>query len=158
MAIPQQDPDAFIVRPGARVLLVDAELRVLLLRGQDPANPTDRYWYTVGGGVDEEETRAQAAVRELREETGLAIALDALGEPVWHEVVEFPFDGRWYRQEQEYFLVRVPSWEVRTDGWGELERRTVDQVRWWSIEELESTGETYYPKRLPALLRRLLGE
>jgi 8-oxo-dGTP pyrophosphatase MutT (NUDIX family) len=145
-----------IHRSGARVLLVDARRRILLLRGMDPANPAVRYWITVGGGVDDGETRAQAAVRELREETGLAVEADSLGAPVWNEVVEFPFDGRSYRQEQEFFLVRVQSWEARTAGWGELERRTFDKVRWWSIDELESTSETYYPAELPELLRRLL--
>jgi 8-oxo-dGTP pyrophosphatase MutT (NUDIX family) len=146
----------FISRSGARVFLVDAERRVLLLRAADPANPTVRYWVTVGGGVQDGETRVRAAVRELWEETGLAVAPDDLGGPVWAEVVEFPFDGHWYRQEQEYFLVRVRSWGVRTTGWGELERRTVDRVRWWRIEELESTSETYYPAELPTLLRSLL--
>lgn len=145
-----------IQRSGARVLLVDAQQRILLLRGMDPAHPAVRYWITVGGGVDEGETREQAAVRELREETGLAVAADSLGAPVWREVVEFPFDGRCYRQEQEFFLVRVQRWEVRTTGWGELERRTFDKVRWWSIDELESTSETYYPAELPVLLRSLL--
>jgi 8-oxo-dGTP pyrophosphatase MutT (NUDIX family) len=130
--------------------------RVLLLRGSDPANPTERYWFTVGGGVDTGETRAQAAARELWEETGLAIPPDALGEPVWQEVAEFPFDGHWYRQDQEFFLMRVPRWDVNTAGWEELERRTVDQIRWWKVDELESTDETYYPAELPVLLRRLL--
>jgi 8-oxo-dGTP pyrophosphatase MutT (NUDIX family) len=156
MAMPHPHSRTFVTRPGARVLLVDGARRILLLRGSDPANPTERYWFTVGGGVDKGETRAQAAARELWEETGLAVPSDVLGEPVWHEVAEFPFDGRWYRQEQEFFLVRVPRWEVSTAGWGELERRTVDQVRWWSIDELESTDERYYPAELPALLRCLL--
>ncbi len=145
-----------IHRSGARVLLVDAQRRILLLRGMDPARPAVRYWITVGGGVDEGETREQAAARELWEETGLAVPADSLGAPVWSEVVEFPFDGRSYLQEQEFFLVRVRSWDVRTTGWGELERRTFDKVRWWSIDELESTSETYYPVELPALLRRVL--
>ncbi|HEX2416681.1 MAG TPA: NUDIX domain-containing protein [Micromonosporaceae bacterium] len=156
MAMSQRDSSAFVVRPGARVLLVDGMERVLLLRGSDPANPTERYWFTVGGGVDTGETRAQAAARELWEETGLAIPPDALGEPVWQEVAEFPFDGHWYRQDQEFFLMRVPRWDVNTAGWEELERRTVDQIRWWKVDELESTDETYYPAELPVLLRRLL--
>ena len=156
MITPPADPDAYVDRLGARVLLVDGRHRVLMFRGFDPATPDRRYWFTVGGGLDPGETTAQAAVRELCEETGLSVPVESLGEPVWHEVTEFPFEGRWYRQEQDFFLVTVPEWRVRTDDWDEVERRTVDGVRWWSVEELESTDEAYYPVELPALLRRLL--
>ncbi|MGH3713539.1 MAG: NUDIX hydrolase [Micromonosporaceae bacterium] len=154
MATP--DSPVFIPRPGARVLLVNAAGRVLLLRGSDPARPGVRYWFTVGGGLDAGETPAEGAARELYEETGLSVPVTALGERVWHEVAEFPFDGLWYRQEQEFFLVRVGEWQVSQDGWCDLERRTVDAVRWWSVPELETTDETYYPVELPVLLRRLL--
>lgn len=70
----------------------------------------------------------------------------------------FPFDGRWFEQDQDFFLVRVPRWEVRTDGWDEVERRTVDEVRWWTAAELEATGELYYPPELATLLRRVLAD
>ncbi|MDT4989246.1 MAG: hypothetical protein QOI74_3340, partial [Micromonosporaceae bacterium] len=68
-------------RRAARVLLLDAAGRLLMLRGHDPARPDHRYWFTVGGGIDDGETPVGAAVRELFEETGLRIAPDALGEP-----------------------------------------------------------------------------
>jgi len=156
MITPPHDSNRFIPRAGARVLLVDGYERVLMFRGCDPATPHVRYWFTVGGGLDPGETTAQAAVRELREETGLSVPVASLGDPVWHEITEFPFDGRWYRQEQDFFLVTVSEWQVRTDDWEEVERRTVDEVRWWTVGELESTDEAYYPAELPALLRRLL--
>jgi 8-oxo-dGTP pyrophosphatase MutT (NUDIX family) len=150
-------PDA-TPRRAARVLLVDAAWRVLMLRGHDPARPHHRYWFTVGGGLNAGETPAEGAVRELREETGLRVDLDAVGEPVFHDVTEFPFDGRWYRQEQEFFLVRVDSWEVDFAGHDEIERATVDAHRWWSVEELRATDERYYPPGLPDLLTALAPE
>jgi 8-oxo-dGTP pyrophosphatase MutT (NUDIX family) len=139
------------------VLLVDAAWRVLLLRGCDPARPHHRYWFTVGGGLDDGETPVQGAVRELFEETGLRVDPAALGEPVFHDVTEFPFDGRWYRQDQEFYLVQVRSWQVDFAGFNAIERATVDAHRWWSTDELRATDERFYPLELPDLLDGLSG-
>jgi 8-oxo-dGTP pyrophosphatase MutT (NUDIX family) len=145
-----------IPRRAARVLLVDGDDRVLLFRGFDPARPHHRYWFTPGGGLDADEPYAVGAARELAEETGLRLAPEELGDPVWDEVTEYPFDGRQYRQSQEFFLVRVPSWEVDTRGFDEVERDSIDDHRWWEVAELEATGERIYPTDLAVLLRRLL--
>jgi len=44
-----------------------------------------------------------------------------------------------------------------THGFDAVEQASIDGHRWWSISELESTSERYYPDELPGLLRRLLG-
>jgi 8-oxo-dGTP pyrophosphatase MutT (NUDIX family) len=138
-------------------MLIDDSQRILMFRGFDPARPSHTYWFTVGGGLAEDETPAQGAVRELREETGLVVAETDLAGPVWHETTVFPYDGRWYRQEQDFYVVRVPSWRVDTAGFDTEERRSVDAHRWWSINEFASTRERYYPAELPELLREILG-
>jgi 8-oxo-dGTP pyrophosphatase MutT (NUDIX family) len=145
-----------IPRRAARVLLVDDAGRLLLMHGFDPGRPGHDYWFTVGGGLAEGESLAEGAARELFEETGLRVSPAELGEPVWREVTEFPFDGAWYRQEQEFFGYRVPAWEVDTTGFNEIEQASVDGHRWWSLAELLSTGERYYPAELPVLLRSLV--
>ncbi|MFU8871183.1 NUDIX hydrolase [Micromonospora sp. SL4-19] len=143
-------------RRAARVLLVDASDRVLLFAGTDPGRPGHAYWFTPGGGLKPGESTAEGAARELAEETGLRLAPAALGAPVWSETVEFPFDGVWYRQEQEFFLLRVPSWEVDTAGFDEIERASVSGHRWWPVAELAATAERYYPPDLPDRLTRAL--
>lgn len=143
-------------RRAGRVLLVDAEGRVLLFHGRDPARPDHEYWFTPGGGLDAGETTAQAAARELFEEVGLAVDPQSLGEPVFRDVTEFPFDGRWYRQDQDFYLVRVDSWQVDTAGFDEIELGSIDGYRWWSAPELERTPDRYYPAELPTLLRSLV--
>ncbi|MGB9376974.1 MAG: NUDIX domain-containing protein [Mycobacteriales bacterium] len=151
------NPDAPILRHGARVLLVDSLDRVLLFRGRDPGRPdVDPYWFTVGGGLDPGETSEQAAIRETYEETGLRLATGDLVGPVWEDVAEFPFDGRRYRQPQVFFLVRVETWQVDTSAFAEVEVRTIDQHRWWSADDLDCTSDIYFPPELPALLRRVL--
>ncbi|MDG4792535.1 NUDIX domain-containing protein [Micromonospora sp. WMMD1082] len=144
-------------RRAARVLLVDAAGRLLLFRGFDPARPEHgRWWFTPGGGLDAGETYAQGAARELAEETGLRLAPAQVGEPVYADLIEFPFDGVWYRQEQQFFLVRVAAHEVDTAGFSELERGTVDGHRWWSARELRATDERCYPSDVADVLARAL--
>lgn len=147
-----------IERRGARVLLIDGHDRVLLFRGRDPGRPGEPpYWFTVGGGLDPAETPVQAAVREMFEETGLRrMAADLTG-PVWHEVAEFAFDGRSYRQSQDFFVCKVATWHVDTSAFDEPEIHSIDRHRWWSVGELEETDELYYPADLPGLVRRAVG-
>lgn len=149
--------DAVRRRQAGRVLILDGQGRVLLLHGFDPAEPDAPYWFTVGGGAEQGESLAQAAARELAEETGIAATAADLGEPVWHEVTEFGFDGRRYRQEQDFFLLRVSAPEVRADGLDAEEAAVIDGHGWWSADDLEATSESFYPRELPRLLRELAG-
>jgi 8-oxo-dGTP pyrophosphatase MutT (NUDIX family) len=144
-----------IDRRAARVVLVDRADRTLLLRGTDPARPGLRWWFTPGGGLDSGESPAEGAARELFEETGLRVDPAELGEPVWQQVTQFSYNHRQYRQEQEFYLLRVSEWEVDTAGFDAEERLTIDEHRWWSAEELDATTETIFPEDLADLLRRL---
>ena len=140
-------------RRAARVLLVDADGRVLLQNCCDPADRSRTWWNTTGGGIDEGETPEQAAVREVREETGLQ--LDGVGPVVHTRVTDFCFGGQAYRQAEEYFLVRTRAFEAAPVGHSELEMQAVLGMRWWSREELRSTAERVYPEELLEVLERL---
>jgi ADP-ribose pyrophosphatase YjhB (NUDIX family) len=75
-----EDSDV-IPRRAARVLLVDAGNRVLLLHEFNPSAPAELFWFTIGGCIDPEESTAEAAARELLEEAGLAVDPADLGDP-----------------------------------------------------------------------------
>jgi 8-oxo-dGTP pyrophosphatase MutT (NUDIX family) len=143
-----------IDRRAARVLLVDAAGRTLLLHGGDPARPGQRWWFTPGGGLNDGETAAQGAARELLEETGLRVEPADLGSPIWHQVTEFSYNGRDYRQDQDFYLLRVAEWQVDTAGMDADEQETITEHRWWSAAEIEASDEQIFPDDLAALLRR----
>jgi 8-oxo-dGTP pyrophosphatase MutT (NUDIX family) len=141
-------------RRAARVLLIDDAGRTLLFHGGDPARSEYRYWFTPGGGLDDGETRAQGAARELFEETGLRVDPAELGEPIYSEITEFSFKNQMYRQDQEFFLFRVPEWRVDTAGFDAEEQLTIDEHRWWSAAEIDAADEQIFPVGLADLLRK----
>lgn len=146
-----------VPRRAARVLLLDSAGRILLLRGFDPARPDHRYWFTVGGGLDDGESMREAAARELFEETGLRLDPGDLAGPVWHESTRFPFDGQWYEQRQDFFVAHTPgpAWQVDFSGHNAIERASVDGSAWWSADQIEHTSEKVYPAELSQILRKL---
>jgi 8-oxo-dGTP pyrophosphatase MutT (NUDIX family) len=143
-------------RRAARIVLLDRSDRILLLHGFEPADPAVSWWFTPGGGVEAEESLELAARRELAEETGITSV--RLGPLLWQRSCAFAFDGRSWEQDEWYYLGRTDATEVHPGGQTELERRSVDGMRWWTCEELLGSRETVYPTRLAGLLRTLLDE
>lgn len=142
-------------RRAARVLLFDERDRILLFRGVDSTVPdASPWWFTPGGGLEPGETPREAAVREVREETGLA--LDSLTGPVYEQELEFEFEAVPLRQFEQFFVARVSEVAITAAGWTQLEKRTMLEPRWWSLGELEATSETVYPAILADLVRAQL--
>ena len=144
------------LRKVARVVLLDPRDRILLIHGFEPEDPSTTWWFTPGGGLEGDESREQAARRELTEETGITQV--ELGPVVWRRVCSFPFDGRRWHQDEWYYLARTEQTATWTGGHTELERRSVTGLRWWTVEELAAVREPVYPSQLVGLLRRLLDE
>ena len=139
----------------ARVLLLDPQDRILLLRGRFEG-AQDPFWFTVGGGVEDGETIAEAAVREVLEETGFADVL--FGPVIWRRESVIPaMDTREPMLfEENYVVGRTAGGEPSRDGWDELERRLLDDIRWWSVEQLALAQEAIYPRGLAGILPRIL--
>ncbi|MFE9410897.1 NUDIX hydrolase [Streptomyces sp. NPDC006704] len=143
-------------RKVARVVLLDPQDRILLLHGHEPDDPSNTWWFTPGGGLEGDETRAEAARRELAEETGITDI--ELGPVLWRRHCSFPFDGRRWDQDEWYYLARTAQTETGPTALTELERRSTTGLRWWTSAELLAARETVYPTRLAELLRTLLDE
>jgi 8-oxo-dGTP pyrophosphatase MutT (NUDIX family) len=142
------------VRRSARVLLVDPADRILLFSVTDDGATR---WFAPGGGLADGETYADAAVRELWEETGLTVQPADLGPEVWHgRPWTSTRDGITYRNLQRYFFLRVPAFEVDTSRFEPLERAAIDGHRWWTVPELRTTTDCLRPAGLPDLLTGLL--
>ena len=137
-------------RPVARVLLIDHQNRILLLRALDPLNG-QTWWVTPGGGLEARESFEDAAHRELREETGLDLQI---GPWVWTRRHAYEWNGRWCDQYERFFVALTTTCDLAPQA----EDSYVVEKRWWTLEEVQTTSDEFAPRRfaevLPPILRR----
>jgi 8-oxo-dGTP diphosphatase len=141
------------LRLAARAVVLDGTSAILLVR----FDFGDRVvWATPGGGVEDGETDEHALRRELAEEAGLEAF--ELGPLVWTRTHRLPMGGgRWDGQTERYYVARTARFEpLPRLTWEELRSEGMTAVRWWTLDELETTTELFAPSRLPLLVRDLV--
>ena len=88
---------------GVRVIVLDDENRILMVKHNHPERSV---WMVPGGGIEEGESSAQAAAREVLEETGLKVEIRGL---IWH-VEEVSERGQRF---VNFFRAEITGGEVR---------------------------------------------
>lgn len=140
-----------VERLGARVLFLDADNRLLLVRGHDPHQPERSFWFTPGGGIEGGESSRAAAVRELAEETGYVLEPHELVGPVWLRTAVFDFASRPYTQHEEIFVGRLADAERRARTVAELtadEHEALDEFAWLSHAQVVGEAREVFPDDL----------
>jgi len=142
-------------RRTARVLVFDAAGRVLLIRYEVMrAGAEFCFWLTPGGEIEAGETELEAAARELREELGLEAAMEG---PIYSEPTQFEHQGEMRDNVDYFFRVRCAEDAPRMTGVTPEEIAAMQEMRWWSAEEIEASGERFFPVDIAARVREFGG-
>ena len=125
---------------GVRVVILDEDKRVLMLKQRHEGRDI---WMVPGGSIEEGEDAAQAAVREVKEETGLDVDIRAL---LWH--VQEVSEKRGQRFVN-FFLAELKggSLALGTDPERKEGEQVLREVRFMSREEIKGI-EVLYPEYL----------
>ena len=138
------------VRVGAYAVLVDDRQRILLALWNEGPTPA---WTVPGGGVEEGETPEEAAVREVREETGYDVELvRLLGEDRFTIAARDRLDGSGRALEgiRVVFEARIVGGELTDEVGG-----TTDEAAWIPIADVPGLDRV---DLVDAALRLLSGD
>jgi len=121
---------------GSRVVILNDEKQVLMLRHhQDDKD----IWLVPGGAIESNENSVEAAVREVKEETGLDVAIERL---IWH--VEEVSEKRGQRFVN-FFLARITGGELNLGEDPERieEGQVMCEIRFVSKDEMQNLSVLY---------------
>lgn len=143
------DPE---LRHASRALVLDPQNRTLLVRFEHEGSA---WWATPGGGLEGGESYEDAVRRELLEEAGIGGV--PIGPCIWVREHTFPWMGKVLRQRERIHLVLVAALpEAPSFSDQRLRQEGIAGRRWWTLEEMLRSEETFTPRRLPQLLQELL--
>ena len=137
------------LRRAARLIVLDPAGRALMFRYDVPGR--DPFWVTAGGECEPGENFADAARRELFEETGFTVDP---GPEIARMTPEFiTVQGEPVQADERFFLVRGAEAQVDTSGHTETEQALMTQHRWFRLDELADWPEAVFPANLADMIR-----
>ena len=125
---------------GVRVIIVDSEKRILMLK---QCHENRDIWMVPGGAIEEGENAEQAAIREVKEETGLDAKIKGL---IWH--VEEVSEKRGQRFVN-FFLAEIEGGQLNlgSDPERNEDEQVMKELCFMSKEELQGL-HVLYPEYL----------
>ncbi|MBU0744230.1 MAG: NUDIX domain-containing protein [Gammaproteobacteria bacterium] len=153
-----------LIRNSVKILLINDKDEILLMCADDPSTTTKdgiyhgKFWFTIGGEIEPEEEIMDAAIRELKEETGLNPEDVKFGPKVWHGEFELILCGKITLLREQFIVAHTNKTEVTLKHLTANERKVIKKIAWFGLDDIISCHETVYPVVLPKYLPNIINK
>jgi putative (di)nucleoside polyphosphate hydrolase len=142
--MPKPEYEKLPYRPCVGVMLLSKDGRVWIGRRVDQANEEGfgHWWQMPQGGIDKNEDAKLAALRELREETGIRSAEVVHEAPPWFyydlpsHLIGKSWGGKYRGQKQRWFALRFLGTDAEIDIAPKDHEPEFDAWRWVAMNEI----------------------
>ncbi len=130
------------IRKSIRILLLNSknELLLMLIEGFDigtlDGKKNNKFWCTIGGKIEINETFQGAALREIHEETGIDSKFIKLGPIVWFGYINLVIKGTPTKLEEHYMVAKTEIESVKLHNPTFDEKQVVKKLKWFSLNNL----------------------
>lgn len=115
---------------------------IVIVDGKILLSPRFKQGYDLpGGGVDLGEDLENALIREVKEETGIDVAVNklvALRTNFFASTHDEGVDDEYYQSVMAYYTCEVVGGALSTEGLDELEKQFVELAKWIPVEEIDN--------------------
>lgn len=150
------------IRDTVRILLLNKKKELLLICIEDPniisvdGKKHNRFWFTVGGKIDQNETILEAAKRELFEETGIKKENAVFGPIVWYGEVELQTRDKFILFKEKFMIVNTDQININPSNLSENEKSLIKAFEWFSLEKIINHEDVIFPIALKDYLPDIL--
>jgi predicted acetyltransferase/8-oxo-dGTP pyrophosphatase MutT (NUDIX family)/RimJ/RimL family protein N-acetyltransferase len=147
---------------SVRILLINDDDELLLMCADDPTTTSKegvyhgKFWFCIGGEIEKDESLMEAAVRELKEETGLSCEDVVFGPKVWFGEFDLVLSGKLRRLQQKFIVARTSKKNVNMKNLTTNEKKVVESIKWFSLDNIINCNEVIYPVGLEEYLIDIL--
>lgn len=127
-------------RNSSRAVILNRNHEVLLYKFiQDEIQGDVAWWVFPGGGLEGTESFEEALIREIQEEIGIAI--NAPMKWIWQRNILLNGKQGALLSHERFYLCQLDIETICLDHFTDHEKKTFQQYKWFSLDELKSFSE-----------------